>query len=365
MHPPMQLSGLVRALLTGWPNTLFTCSVGLACTALAAALERYWRNVREIPVARSIANDVQVFTRHTLAEMRHRASNAPRGRFGQLLHKDFYVRAGRPDAEDAAARDVQRFLNVFAKGSYVMPHVHPEKGKWEFFVHTDGDFNVVAFDPSVAANDASNVVESARLSAELPLVFVTEGCWHSLAALDDGGGVEFEFKPGPYGGVSKDKQFSFQLGTPWAFEDGSAPPRYVEDLEAARGSRAASPGSPPAAHRLLRPFSRAELLAMLDSGRERERLSSSGPGSVRPVVTALAVPGAPHRQPVIPEVAAGDWLVFAWLAGGPVRVGQVVLGPDLPLIEVRGVALADVVAHGVTAATDVGGVVLELGAVSS
>lgn len=300
--------------------------------------------------------------------MRQQAAGAPRGRFGKLLHKEFHQAVGDADVEAETNRDVQRFLNCFAKGSYVMPHLHPEAGKWEVFVHTDGDFQVAAYDPALAANDSSNVLETARLSEEVPLIFVQEGTWHAIAAMDAGGAVEFEFKPGPYGGVVKDKVFSWQQERPWAYDETSEQlkpllPDFVAKLEAAKGSRASDPATQLASYQQLRPYTRQELLAMLPSGQQHVNIGNTGPGDIVPRATLLLVrstPGGGPQQAVLPQAAKARWGIYAWLAGGPVHVGGQTVGPEAPLLELRGEDFEAAQRDGLVPAAGEGGVVLEL-----
>lgn len=290
-----------------------------------------------------------------------------------LLHRDFHERIGAADVPAAAAQDVQRFLNVIARASYVMPHMHQEPGKWEVFAHVSGDFNVLAFDaatPPVTPGGVGNVAETAHLSEEVPLVLVSPGTWHTVAALGDGG-VMFEFKPGPYGGVAKDKVFAHQLDRPWAFDEndeksGAAIAEYVRRLEIARGSDACDPLES-AKKRKLTPFTRKHLLSMLKTGRpQRHIFSSGGPGEVKPVATILALPGSTVEgsglATAFSEVAVpgSPWAVYVWLAAGSSHIAGQCVGPDNPVLEVWGDALATARENGIRVDQSEGSVLLEL-----
>lgn len=330
------------------------------------------------PGRRLVASGIQTsrFWDHAkLDEMREQAKSSPRGRFGQLLHNEFYARLKLRESyvAAAAAQDVQRFLNVFAHDSYVMPHVHPEKGKWEVFTHVAGDFKVVAFEPSMASNSTENVAESVTLNDEVPLIFVYAGTWHSIAAIDEAGAVEFEFKPGPYGGVAKDKQFSFQLDNPWAFnetQETSMPllQSYVDDLREVKGFKASDPVTDLHKYRYLKPYLKSDLLTMLHSGPERKRVVGTGPGKIKPIATILAAPppknGSSVARAVHLEVPQGPWKVFVWLAGGAARLGKkgsmLEVGPNRPLLEIWGQDHKNAFSHGLTAIDKLGSVVLEL-----
>lgn len=311
--------------------------------------------------------ELRLFSRADIASMKQKAQTAPRGRFGKLLHKEYHAKDSDP--EKAASEDVQRFLNVFSRGSYVMPHLHPEAGKWEMFVHIDGEFNVAAFDPMTAVNNARNAAETVRLGPDVPLIFVREGCWHSVAALDDAGSVLLEFKPGPYGGPAKDKLFSYQLPQPWAYDetrtDQAQLAEYTKALENAEGFNISTTSEALSSdHAWLRPYTRSSLLSLLKSGKNRQQVVASGPGRIKPVTTIFAVPASTDgakQEPVLPETLGGSWRVYIWLAGGSVRVGHdTEVNQDNPILEIWGDALSRTTSQGLTAAGNSDGVVLEL-----
>lgn len=287
----------------------------------------------------------RAFDQATLEMLRRAARDAPRGQVARLLHQEFHT-----GSSAVADWDVQRVLSAFSRGSHANPRRDPSK--WDVFVHIRGEFNVMSYNPAMDSDEAGDVAETSSLSPEVPLVFVREGCWHSIAALSDKGAVEFEFKPGLYSEVGRDEV---------------VPSRMVSTgLEPAGGINASGLDRE---HSRLQPYSRSRLLAMLGSGPGRERLVASGPsgrGAAQPIVTLLAVRPWP-AAPAMPERALGDWTTYLWLAGGPVRVGssQLFLGPGAPVLEVSGRARANVISHGLTAASGTGGVVLELTASSA
>lgn len=339
----------------------------VALAALLALAAIPLQNVQALHIAAAraswaLGSSMRRFSREDLVNLKKKAKTAPRGRFGKLLHVEYH--ANDKDPSKGAAEDVQRFLNVISRGSYVMPHMHPEAGKWEVFAHVDGQFNVAALDPKNPVDDTKNVAETARLGPDVPLIFVHEGCWHSVAALDDDGGALFEFKPGPYGGPAKDKLFSYQLSKPWAYDetrtDQSTLEEYTRALEKAQGFNASTTSEEPSKeHVWLRPYTRSYLLSLLKSGKNRLQVVSSGPGRIKPVTTILAVP-ASKEQPLLPETTGGSWRVYIWLAGGSVRVGDALVNQEAPVLEIWGDAVSRTVSQGLTAADNDGGVVLEL-----
>ena len=97
---------------------------------------------------------------------------------------------------------VQRLCNAFEPGTYVRPHRHPEKDKWELFVVLQGEALVLVFD------EAGMVQERTILSDQGPnyLIEIPSQTWHTVTALQEAT-VLFEVKPGPYIAVS-DKDFA-------------------------------------------------------------------------------------------------------------------------------------------------------------
>ncbi len=91
------------------------------------------------------------------------------------------------------ADPVQRLVIGIEPGSYIRPHRHPEKGKWELFLVLKGAAVMLVFD------DQGRVIHRFELSANGPnhAVEVPEKAWHTLTALEPGT-VLMEIKPGPY-----------------------------------------------------------------------------------------------------------------------------------------------------------------------
>ena len=97
---------------------------------------------------------------------------------------------------------VQRLCNAFEPGTYVRPHRHPQKGRWELFVVLRGAAALLMFD------DHGTVIERMELAAGGPTlgVEIPPRTWHTIVSRAPGT-VLFEVKPGPYS-HSEDKEFA-------------------------------------------------------------------------------------------------------------------------------------------------------------
>jgi cupin fold WbuC family metalloprotein len=104
----------------------------------------------------------------------------------------------------------QRLCMAIEPGSYIRPHRHAKKGKWEVFVVLHGSASMLTF------NNSGKVTETVLLSENGPThaVEVPENTWHTLAS-HESGTVLLEIKPGPYLPLSiKDR-------APWAPDEGT------------------------------------------------------------------------------------------------------------------------------------------------
>lgn len=106
---------------------------------------------------------------------------------------------------------VQRLLNAMAPGTYVRPHRHPERDKWELFVVLRGALGVLIFDPQ------GQVTERVELRASGPTlgVEIPVATWHTLVVLAPDT-IALEIKRGPYTPLH-DKDFAS-----WAPAEGTS-----------------------------------------------------------------------------------------------------------------------------------------------
>lgn len=108
------------------------------------------------------------------------AANSPRKRTHYEMH------SGQHDR-------IQKFLNILQPGSYIPPHRHPEKGKWESFQIITGVVKVVIFSEDGVVEDCVVLShDSGTYIAE-----IAEKQWHSIVALEKNSAL-LELKPGPY-----------------------------------------------------------------------------------------------------------------------------------------------------------------------
>ena len=104
----------------------------------------------------------------------------------------------------------QRLCIAIEPGSYIRPHRHSKRGKWEVFVVLQGSASMITF------NNKGKVTETVLLSENGPVhaVEVPENIWHTLVC-HESGTVLLEIKPGPY------LQLPVKDRAPWAPDEGT------------------------------------------------------------------------------------------------------------------------------------------------
>lgn len=142
-----------------------------------------------------------------------------------ILLKDLTARAKRSDRKRTHYNlhpelddPVQRLVIAIEPGSYIRPHRHPEKGKWELFIVLTGAAVMLVFD------DKGQVTQRFELSVngDNHAVEVPDQAWHTLAALEPGT-VMMEFKPGPYAPLAEEDFAS------WAPAEGDGQAAWFEE----------------------------------------------------------------------------------------------------------------------------------------
>ena len=95
---------------------------------------------------------------------------------------------------------IQRLCISAEKGTYIRPHRHTEKGKWELFILLEGSASILIFDKD------GIVLQRAELNAnQTRAVEIPPNVWHTLVVNSKSNLMEF--KPGPYAPLS-DKDFA-------------------------------------------------------------------------------------------------------------------------------------------------------------
>ena len=162
----------------------------------------------------------QLLTDSLIQSVIERAKQSPRLRMNHNFH------AGPED-------NPHRFLNVFAYGTYVMPHRHKTPPKAESFIVLEGYLAFFLFQddgkleqtlllgcgPSPPRIPASAAGSPVARGIDLP-----PGVWHSMTSLTPYT-VTYEVKPGPWDPAT-DKEFA-----PWAPREGDpAAAEYLQQL---------------------------------------------------------------------------------------------------------------------------------------
>jgi len=102
---------------------------------------------------------------------------------------------------------VQRLLNVLKKDTYIRPHLHTQKYRWEVFIILKGKVYVVEYYKNGEVKDCC-ILDS---KGEVKVVELKYNTYHSIIPLKDS--VLYELKQGPYI-PEKDKIFA-----PWSPEE--------------------------------------------------------------------------------------------------------------------------------------------------
>jgi cupin fold WbuC family metalloprotein len=132
---------------------------------------------------------IKNLTTDLLNDFKTKAKKSDRKRTHYNLH---------PELDDP----VQRLVIAIEPGSYIRPHRHPEKGKWELFIVLKGAAVMLVFDEKGQVTDRLELSENGPNHA----VEVPDLAWHTLAALEPGT-ILMEIKPGPYAPLA-DKDFA-------------------------------------------------------------------------------------------------------------------------------------------------------------
>lgn len=154
---------------------------------------------------------MKVISDTDLQELTHIARTSERLRKNLNLHKEL-------------SDPVQRLCNAFEPGTYVRPHRHPEKNKWELFVVLKGEAVILAFD------EDGVVKQRITLSDQGPnyIIEIPAQTWHTVITRKTGT-ILFEVKQGPYSALT-DKDFA-----KWApDENGAMAGRFLDWLEQAQ-----------------------------------------------------------------------------------------------------------------------------------
>jgi cupin fold WbuC family metalloprotein len=105
---------------------------------------------------------------------------------------------------------VQRLCIALKKGTYVRPHHHPAKNKWELMLALKGVVCLIIFSADGLIMERLTLSPGESLSA----VELKPDCWHTVFPLTDEA-VILEVKEGPYL-PSRESDFA-----PWAPEEDS------------------------------------------------------------------------------------------------------------------------------------------------
>lgn len=88
---------------------------------------------------------------------------------------------------------VQRLCIALKKGTYIRPHHHPQKNKWELMLPLRGEVALVLFDSQGTITEKLTLTAANDLSAfEMP-----PNTWHTVFPITDDA-IILEVKEGPY-----------------------------------------------------------------------------------------------------------------------------------------------------------------------
>lgn len=113
-------------------------------------------------------------------QLQLQATESPRKRSHYNLHKEL-------------DEPVQRLCIALKKGTYVQPHHHPKKNKWELTIVLRGSVNIVIFDRE------GKILEKLRLNTgeNLNGIEIKADTWHTITPHTDEA-VILEIKEGPF-----------------------------------------------------------------------------------------------------------------------------------------------------------------------
>jgi cupin fold WbuC family metalloprotein len=113
-------------------------------------------------------------------QLMQQAAQSPRRR----SHHNFHQRLDEP---------VQRLLIALQPGTYIRPHQHPQRHKWEMMITLRGRIKLLLFSDDGCVNDVLVLGPDTPLNAvELP-----PNTWHTLMPVDSAALI-MEVKQGPY-----------------------------------------------------------------------------------------------------------------------------------------------------------------------
>lgn len=122
---------------------------------------------------------IKKFTKEILNDVVTNAKNAARLRTNLNIH----------DSADAA---VQRLFLAFEPDTYIRPHRHPQKHKWELLILLEGELDALIF------NNAGEVIEKIAMSPTATrAIELPANTWHSYISKKSGT-LALEIKEGAY-----------------------------------------------------------------------------------------------------------------------------------------------------------------------
>ena len=154
-------------------------------------------------------NNVHLFDRAAFATLKNEAAISPRKRANLNVHQSY---------DDI----VQRLFIAMLPDSYVRPHQHIQRHKWEFFMVVEGALDLLFFDEHGAVTNRITL----EAGGECTGLEIPPHTWHATVCFEPV--VFMEVKQGPYD-VTEDKGFA-----PWSPEEGSAEvPAFLAKLKSA------------------------------------------------------------------------------------------------------------------------------------
>jgi len=153
---------------------------------------------------------IKSFTADTLKQLRNRAIQADRLRTNLNVH-------------ETLDSDVQRLFIATEPNTYIRPHRHPEKHKWEFFIILDGAIDCLLFDNAGKLTSRIALAPDQTRAIEIPA-----NTWHTYVCKQSGT-LALEIKEGAYIPTAKN-DFA-----PWAPAEHSAEaPDYLHWMREAQ-----------------------------------------------------------------------------------------------------------------------------------